>query len=61
METSGPGAVDLSKESDATKALYGLTDESPYTKDYGSQLLKARRALRDQLIEHKRQQKKYAS
>jgi len=45
MESSGPEAVDLSKESDSTKALYGLDDESPYTKDYGTLLLKARRLV----------------
>ena len=45
MESSGPEAVDLSKESDSTKTLYGLNDDSPYTKDYGTLLLKARRLV----------------
>ncbi len=45
MEASGPEAVDLSKESEATKTLYGLNDDSPYTKDYGTLLLKARRLV----------------
>ena len=39
--------------------IAALLNISPATSR--SQLLKARRALRDQLIEHKRQQKKYAS
>ncbi len=34
MEATAPEAVDLSKETDATKALYGLNDEA--TKDYGT-------------------------
>lgn len=41
MQTSAPEAVDLSKESDATKEAYGLNDES--TKSYGQVLLRARR------------------
>jgi len=45
MESSGPEAVDLSKESEATKTLYGLNDDSPNTKDYGALLLKARRLV----------------
>lgn len=43
METSAPEAVDLAKESAATKALYGL-DEAE-TRDYGTTLLRARRLV----------------
>jgi hypothetical protein len=43
MQKSAPEAVDLSKESDATKALYGLNDE--ITKEYGTNLLRARRLV----------------
>lgn len=43
MESTAPEAVDLSKESEATKALYGLDD--PATKDYGTNLLRARRLV----------------
>lgn len=43
MESSAPEAVDFSKETDATKALYGLNDDA--TKDYGSVLLRARRLV----------------
>jgi uncharacterized protein (DUF1501 family) len=41
MQTSAPEAVDLSKESAATKEAYGLNDEA--TKSYGTVLLRARR------------------
>jgi hypothetical protein len=41
METAAPESVDLSKESDATKELYGLNDDA--TSDYGTVLLRARR------------------
>ncbi|MGY3581686.1 hypothetical protein ACVIGB_000243 [Bradyrhizobium sp. USDA 4341] len=41
MEKSAPEAVDLSKESEATKELYGLND--PVSRDYGTNLLRARR------------------
>jgi len=41
MEKSAPDAVDLSKETDATKELYGLND--PISRDYGTNLLRARR------------------
>ncbi len=41
MQTSAPEAVDLSKESEATKEAYGLNDEA--TKSYGQVLLRARR------------------
>jgi hypothetical protein len=43
MQASAPEAVDLSKESDATRALYGLNDDS--TKEYGTNLLRARRLV----------------
>ncbi|TSA38253.1 MAG: DUF1501 domain-containing protein [Methylococcaceae bacterium] len=43
MQVSAPEAVDLTKESDATKALYGLNDE--LTKEYGTNLLRARRLV----------------
>lgn len=43
METSAPEAVDLSGESEATKALYGLDDE--VAKAYGTNLLRARRLV----------------
>jgi hypothetical protein len=43
METSAPEAVDLKKETDATKALYGLDDEG--TRAYGTNLLRARRLV----------------
>jgi len=41
MQTTAPEAVDISKESDATKELYGLNDNT--SKDYGTILLRARR------------------
>ncbi|MGZ5780100.1 MAG: DUF1501 domain-containing protein [Burkholderiaceae bacterium] len=41
MQTVAPEAVDLSKESDATKELYGLNDEA--SASYGTTLLRARR------------------
>ncbi len=43
MQTSAPAAVDLSKETDATKKLYGLDDKS--TVEYGTNLLRARRLV----------------
>lgn len=43
MESAAPDAVDLSKESDATKNLYGLNDDA--TKGYGTNLLRARRLV----------------
>ncbi|WP_020167229.1 MULTISPECIES: DUF1501 domain-containing protein [Methylotenera] len=43
MESAAPEAVDLSKETDATKELYGLNDEA--TKDYGTNMLRARRLV----------------
>jgi hypothetical protein len=41
MQTSAPEAVDISKESDATREAYGLND--PISKSYGEVLLRARR------------------
>jgi hypothetical protein len=43
MEATAPEAVDLSKETEATKALYGLNDDA--TKDMGNVLLRARRLV----------------
>jgi hypothetical protein len=43
MEATAPEAVDLSKETDATKALYGL--DEPESNDYGTTLLRARRLV----------------
>ncbi|MES1195904.1 MAG: DUF1501 domain-containing protein [Steroidobacter sp.] len=43
MESSAPESVDLSKETDATKELYGLNEE--VTRDYGTTLLRARRLV----------------
>ena len=45
MEAAAPEAVDLNKESDATKALYGLNDDDANVQDYGTNLLKARRLV----------------
>jgi len=41
MQTEAPDLQDLSKESDATKKLYGL--DNPITEDFGRQCLMARR------------------
>jgi hypothetical protein len=41
MQTEAPGLQDLSKESEATKKLYGL--DNPITEDFGRQCLMARR------------------
>jgi hypothetical protein len=43
MQTSAPEAVDLSKESEATRAAYGLED--PVARSYGTVLLRARRLV----------------
>jgi hypothetical protein len=43
METTAPEAVDFSKETAATKELYGINDEA--TKDYGTNMLRARRLV----------------
>jgi hypothetical protein len=43
MEKAAPEAVDLSKESDATKELYGFNDEG--SRSYGQTLLRARRLV----------------
>ncbi|MDB5970462.1 MAG: hypothetical protein JWQ90_2912 [Hydrocarboniphaga sp.] len=45
MESAAPEAVDLNKESDATKDLYGINDDDANVKDYGANLLKARRLV----------------
>jgi hypothetical protein len=43
MQVSAPAAVDLSKETDATKELYGLNDKE--SASYGTTLLRARRLV----------------
>jgi hypothetical protein len=43
MQSHAPEAVDLSKETDATKSLYGLDDKR--TSDFGTRLLLARRMV----------------
>jgi hypothetical protein len=43
MESAAPEAVDLSKESDATRELYGINDDA--TKTYGTNMLRARRLV----------------
>ena len=43
MQSEAPEAVDLSRESDSTKALYGLGD--PATEDFGRKCLLARRLV----------------
>ncbi len=43
MQVAAPSAVDLTQESEATKALYGLDD--PTSASYGSTLLRARRLV----------------
>lgn len=43
METTAPEAVDLSKESEATKELYGIGVKE--SSDYGTNLLRARRLV----------------
>jgi hypothetical protein len=43
MQTAAPKAVDISKESDATKELYGLNDKT--SQGYGEVLLRARRLV----------------
>ena len=43
MQTKAPELVDLSKETDATRALYGL--DNPLTEPFGSQCLLARRMV----------------
>ncbi len=43
MQSAAPEAVDLTKESDATKKLYGL--DEPKTKDFGRKCLLARRLV----------------
>lgn len=43
IEVAAPEAVDISKETDATKELYGLNDE--LSRGYGTNLLRARRLV----------------
>ena len=43
MQTAAPAAVDISKESPATKELYGLNDKT--SESYGEVLLRARRLV----------------
>ncbi|HEY8938809.1 MAG TPA: DUF1501 domain-containing protein [Cellvibrio sp.] len=43
MQVAAPEAVDLTKESDATKKLYGIDD--PVSSSYGTTLLRARRLV----------------
>jgi len=43
MESSAPEAVDITRESAATKTLYGLDDD--ISRDYGTVLLRARRLV----------------
>jgi len=43
MQQSVPEVMDFSKESEATKALYGIDD--PHCREFGSQLLAARRLV----------------
>jgi hypothetical protein len=43
MQAAAPKAVDLSKETDATKAMYGLDD--PTSRTYGEVLIRARRLV----------------
>ncbi|HEX3447963.1 MAG TPA: DUF1501 domain-containing protein, partial [Isosphaeraceae bacterium] len=43
MQSSAPEAVDLSRESESTKALYGLDD--PRTAEFGTRCLMARRLV----------------
>lgn len=45
MEASAPEAVDVSKETDATRDLYGINDSDRNVKEYGGLLLKARRLV----------------
>ena len=43
MESAAPEAVDLTRESEATRELYGLNDSA--TNDYGTAILRARRLV----------------
>jgi hypothetical protein len=45
MQTSVPDLMDLSKESDVTKAMYGLKSDYQHTRTYGMQCLIARRLV----------------
>jgi hypothetical protein len=45
MQTAATDALDLSQETQATQAMYGMHDEHPTTRDYGSRCLLARRLV----------------
>lgn len=45
MQSSVPELTEFSSESKATQKLYGLFDDDPYTRSYGSQCLMARRLI----------------
>jgi hypothetical protein len=45
MEAVAPETMDLSKESEATKALYGINSPYPHTATYARQCLSARRMI----------------
>jgi membrane-anchored protein YejM (alkaline phosphatase superfamily) len=45
MQTSVPDLMDLGKETDATKELYGLKSDHQHTRTYGMQCLIARRLV----------------
>ena len=45
MQTSVPDLMDLGKETDATKELYGLKSDNQHTRTYGMQCLIARRLV----------------
>jgi uncharacterized protein (DUF1501 family) len=45
MQTAVPEVTDLSKETEATKKLYGMEADYPQTRSYGAQCLVARRLI----------------
>lgn len=45
MQSLAPDVLDLSKESEATRKLYGLDAENPHKRAYGMQCLRARRLI----------------
>ena len=45
MQTAATDALDLAQESKATQDLYGMHDEHPTTREYGSRCLLARRLI----------------
>jgi hypothetical protein len=45
MQTAATEALDLSQESRATQEMYGMHDEHPTTREYGSRCLLARRLI----------------